>query len=363
MTSTTPPRILLTGATGYIGGTILANLLKSSSHTLSNATITCLVRGPERVATLSAAYGDRVRPVLYKDLDDLETTTAVAAQHDLVIHTTLGYHAASAQALIRGLAQRKVTTGRDVWMIHTSGTSNLADQPISGTWVEKVPEREFDDAKDDIYGYEQEREAQTKNPQRSTELAVIDAGLQLGVKTLVIMSPTIYGLGSGLFHRTSLQIPMYIVSVLTTGRAIVVNGGKGVWDHVHVEDVAELYKIAVIEILERGGKALPTGQKGIIFSGNGRHTWMEVAQGVADACYEEGKIKDGSINSVGLAEGAKILAAAMPMMNEHMVEMALCSNARTVASVGKRLGWKPSRGAEAWSKGFRDDVKALVEKK
>jgi nucleoside-diphosphate-sugar epimerase len=359
MASTTSPQILLTGSTGYIGGTILAHLLNSPSPALSTATITCLLRGPERVDTLSSTYGARVRPVVYKDLDDLEATTAVAAQHDLVINTTLGFHSASAQALLRGLAQRKASTGRDVWMIHTSGTSNLADQPISGAWVEKVPEREFDDAKDDLYSYEQEREALHPYPQRSTELGVVDAGLELGVKTLVIMSPTIYGIGSGLFHRTSLQLPMFIQGVLNHGRAVVVDGGKGVWDHVHVENLAELYKIAIVEVLEKGGKGLPTGKEGIIFSGNGRHTWMEVAQAVADTCYEEGKIKEREVEGVGLAEGTKILGGNM--MNEMMVELALCSNARTVSSVGRKLGWKPTRGEEAWKKGFGDDLKAVLE--
>lgn len=363
MPSTMAPRILLTGSTGYIGGTILTQLLNSSSSSLSAATITCLVRGPERVATLSSTYGARVRPVVYKDLDDLEATTAAAAQHDIVINTTLGFHTPSVQALLRGLAQRKTSTGRDVWMIHTSGTSNLADQPISGVWVEKVPEREFDDAEDNIYGYEKEREALHPYPQRSTELSVVDAGLELGVKTLVIMSPTIYGLGTGLFNKTSLQLPMYIRGVLDHGRAVVVGEGKGVWDHVHVEDVADLYKIAVVDVLENGGKGLPTGKEGIIFSGNGRHTWMEAAQAVADACYKQGKFTESTVESVGLSEGVKILAANIPHMDEHMIELALCSNARTVPTVAKGLGWKPTRGEEAWRAGFWDDVKAVLEKR
>ncbi|KAI4946854.1 hypothetical protein J4E91_007026 [Alternaria rosae] len=363
MTSNTPPQILLTGSTGYIGGTILTHLLNSSSPTLSAATITCLIRGPERAATLSSTYGARVRPVVYKDLDDLEATTATASQHDIVINTTLGFHTPSVQALLRGLAQRKASTGRDVWMIHTSGTSNLADQPISRKWVEEEPEREFDDAKDDIYGYEKRREALHPAPQRSTELSVVDAGLELGVKTLVIMSPTIYGLGTGLFNKTSLQLPMYIRGVLDHGRAVVIGDGKGVWDHVHVEDVADLYKIAVANVLESGGKDLPTGKEGIIFSGNGRHTWMEAAQAVADACYEEGKFTERSVESVGLSEGVKILAANIPHMNEDMIELALCSNALTVPTVATKLGWKPTRGEEAWRMGFRDDVKAVLERR
>ena len=272
MTSTAPPSILLTGATGLIGGSVLSHLLEKDGATLGAATVTCLVRGPERAATLSSAYGDKVRTIVYQDLDDLEATEAAAAHQDIVINTTLGYHSASAQALLRGLARRKASTGREVWIIHTSGTTNLADQAYSGKWVEKVPDREFDDAKDDIYGYEQEREALHPYAQRSTELGVVDAGLELRVKTLVIMPPTIYGIGTGLFNKISIQLPSYIRSMLKHKRAVVVGEGKGEMDHVHVEDLAELYKIVVVEIMENGGRGLPAGKKGIIFGANGRHT-------------------------------------------------------------------------------------------
>ena len=362
MASTTSPKILLTGATGYIGGSILTHLLNSTSPTLKSATITCLVRGQDRVTTLSSKYSDRVNPVIYKDLDDLKTTTAVAAEHDLVINTTLGYHPASPQALVRGLAQRKASTGRDVWIIHTSGTSNLADQPITKEWVEKVPDRNFDDAKDDVYSYEKEREALHPYLQRTSELGVIDAGLELGVKTLIIMSPLIFGQGTGLFNNISIQLPTYIQAVLDHGRAVVVKPGEGEWDHVHIEDLAELYNIAAVDVLENGGKGLPSGKEGIIFSANGRHSWMEVAQRVGEACYEEGKIKEKQVESLGLTEAAQVLKM-MGQVNEEMVELGLSSNARTVSTIARKLGWKPTRGEEAWKKGFRDDVQGVLKKK
>ena len=364
MASTQAPQILLTGASGFIGGTILAHLLNDPSPTLRSAKITCLVRGPERARTLSTAYGERVRPVVYKDLDDLEATTAAAAEHDIVIGTTPGFHAASAQALLKGLAQRKAATGRDVWMLHTSGTSNMADRPITGKWVDpQAPEgREFDDARDDIYAYERGREAQEAYAQRTVEMAVVDKGLELGVKTVVIMSPTIYGKGSGLFNSISMQVPSYIRCTLDNGHAVVVDGGKGVWDHVHVEDLAELYKLIVVDVLEKEGKNLPTGKKGILFSGNGRHTWAELAQLAADACYEKGKVKERSVKSVGLSEGAKLLASFMPMIDESIVELGLCSNSKTVSTLGRRLGWKPTRGEEAWKKGIHEDLEAVLEK-
>lgn len=221
------PKILLTGATGYIGGTILSQLIKSEHPALQS--ITCIVRGQDRITKLQKVYGDRVKAELYDSLDDIDRTIEVASQHDIVINTTLGWHPESTIALIHGLAKRKQVTGKDVFMIHTSGTSNLADRPFTENYVET---RIFDDFEDDVYGFEKAADATDPYPQRTTELGVVDAGLKEGVKTLVIMSPTIYGIGSGEWNKSSIQIPGYVKAALSQGQAMVAGEGKGEWDNV-----------------------------------------------------------------------------------------------------------------------------------
>ncbi|KAF3769157.1 NAD(P)-binding protein [Cryphonectria parasitica EP155] len=363
MASVSPaPKILLTGATGYIGGTILTNLLNSSHPTLEKATFTCLIRGSlERGTLLSSTYGARVQPIAYTDLNDLELTTQVASEHDIVINAGIGYHAASAQALLHGLAQRKAAAGRDVWMIHTSGTSNLGEQAISKRWVEEDdPDREFDDERDDVYGYEKSREEVHSYIQRSTELSVVDQGRALGVETVVVMPPLIYGFGTGLFNKKSVQIPSYVRSVLEYGRAVVLGDGTGVRDFLHVEDLAALYRIVVLDILEKKGMSLPRAEKAIIFSAGGRFSWMDIAQCVADVCLKEGRIKDRQVRSIGLEEGVKIFSSYLEEVDEDMLELGLSGNSRTVSSVAKRLGWKPTRTQDDWQKGLVEDIRATL---
>ncbi|KAI2607317.1 NAD dependent epimerase/dehydratase family protein [Hypoxylon fragiforme] len=366
------PSILLTGATGFIGGTVLHSLLTSPTLKSLNPTITCLLRGSDRAAKLTTTYGDRVKTILYDGLDDTEAATAAAAEHDVVVNTTLGYHLPSAQALIRGLALRKASLQGNqeqdgVWYVQTSGTSNVADRPISGKWVESKSKseggHELDDLASDVYTYEHDREVR-EGPyfQRTTELGVVDLGLSLGVKTVVIMSPTIYGVGTGLFNRLSYQVPSNVRAALHHGRPIVAGNGSGVWDHVHVEDLADLYILLVQLMLEKRGEGIPTGKRGILFSGNGRHSWREVAQGVADVLYEEGKIANREVQEASLAEVARVLTESTGQpLTEELVERGFSSNSLTVASVARKLGWKPTRGEDAWKKGFRDDVQAVLE--
>lgn len=316
------------------------------------------MRGEDRIAKLKNFYGARVNPVVFKDLDDAEAIVDIARQHDVVINTTLGFHPASAAAVVEGLAKRKQATGKDVFMIHTSGTSNLADRPITKEYIDSEPSREFDDAADDIYSYEKARNEKSAYGQRTTELGVVDASEEKDVKTVVIMSPTIYGMGTGYFNRRSIQIPGYVKATLLNGHGVVVGEGKGVWDNVHVEDLAELYQLVLLNILEKHGSDLQYGKKGIIFSGSDRHTWREIAEGVAEAAYNEDAIQTSEVKSMTLEEGAKVFPA--PYNEASRLEASLCSNSRTKSTVARKLGWKPVRGKEAFRAGFTEEVQAAV---
>lgn len=334
--------------------------MESQNDALQDETITCLVRGEDRVAKLRNYYGGRVNPVLFESLDDTEKAIEVASHHDIVINTTLGFHPESANALVKGLAKRKKATGKDVYMIHTSGTSNYADQPISKRYIERDSDREYDDEKDDIYTYWKQRNDQHPYGQRTSALCVIDAGDELGVKIITLTPPTIYGIGTGYFNKHSVQIPAYTKATLKNGHGVIVGEGTGVWDNVHVEDLADLYTIVLLNILEKHGADLSFNKKGIIHSGTERHHWIDIAKGVAEAAYEEEAITTPEVKSLTLQEAAATMPS--PYDSETRCEISLSSNSRTKASVAKKLGWKPSRGKQAFQAGFVEEVEAALAK-
>ncbi|KAB2101571.1 hypothetical protein AG0111_0g10623 [Alternaria gaisen] len=353
----TRKKILLAGITGYIGGSVLHQLLCSKHPSIQEAEIACLVRGQDRVAQLHNAFGSRIQVVLFEGLEDTARVVEIASQYDIVFNMTLGYHLASAAAFVKGLCLRRVHTGRDVWLVHTSGVSNLADQPLSGDHIESSPDREFNDSEDDIYTYEKMRNIE-KYIQRTTELGMIDVGLESGVKTVVLMSPLIYGVGTGLWNKRSLQVPRLVRAAITEGQAIVVGDGKGIWDNVHIEDLARLYELTLMDILSQDGASLPTGKQGVVFSAHRRHTWIDVSQAVADAVCKAGLIDSNIVRIVSLAEGAKLLTGGV----DQVAELGFASTCRTRSEVAKRLGWRPSAGIEAWERGFVEEVDALRPK-
>jgi nucleoside-diphosphate-sugar epimerase len=221
--------------------------------------------------------------------------------HDIVIHTATGMHTSSAIALIRGLALRKKETGKEMCYIHTSGTSHLGDKSISGGYLEPRS-RVFSD-EEDIYSYLKKREAVEIYAQRTTDIAVVETGKETGVKTHILMSPTIYGFCPGAYNIQSIQIPTLMRSALKLGHAEVIGEGAGEWDHVHIADMANLYELFLTKILE--GADVPFGEKGIFFSGTGRGSWYDVASKAGKAGFELGVLDTAEPKSITLAVAAR----------------------------------------------------------
>ena len=169
--------------------------------------------------------------------------------------------------------------------------------------------------------------------QRQTDLTVIELGLQVGVKTYIIMSPLIYGIGTGHFNKLSIQIPTIIRAAIKVQQVEVIGEGKAIWDHVHVEDLAMLYEILVVKILAE--EELSSGKKGIYFSESGQHTWREVAEGIADAMYALVLSKTEAVRSMSLEEGAERWAGG----NLQLAELGFASKYCSRIQSWKGLEW------------------------
>ncbi|KAK7413076.1 hypothetical protein QQX98_008024 [Neonectria punicea] len=308
------PRILLTGATGYVGGSVLSHLLDSSEFTIKPDAITAVVRRPEDATVLK---DKGIGTLLVRDLDDLETLTHAASSYDVVINASTGFHTASAKALITGLGNR-TDISKEVHFIHVSiqtakitkfhpdtrkqlsGTSNISRQDITKRWPEL---RTFSDESDDLYEYEKKREEHDAYPQRTTDIAVIDLGVKAAVKTYIVQPPLIYGRGSGFFNKQSQQIPTLIRTAVKNGYAGYVGDGTSSIGNVHVADVARLFEQLVANIL--AGRSPPAGRQGFYFANTGTQTWIETVEHIGAIGFELGVLKDAKARSIPLRQAAE----------------------------------------------------------
>jgi nucleoside-diphosphate-sugar epimerase len=348
MASKTNLRLLLTGATGYIGGSILHQLLRTKFDNVKNLQISVIVRSKEH---LDMFKKQGLNAILFESLDNAEQVQKAAREHDVVIHTASGYHTSSAEALIRGLGERRKETGKDVYYIHTTGTSNLADRPISKLYVEQ---REFSD-KDDLYEYELHRESIETYPQRTTDITVIKTGLEVSVKTYLIMSPLIYGLGTGPVNKLSIQSPTIIRDMIKHENAAVIGEGKAIWNNVHIEDVARLYELVLHKVIS--GESIPEGKRGFYFSATDEHSWWEFAEIISRAGYREGVSRQEEPKELSLQEGAKRLTGG----DIQFAELGFASNARCKAVLSRELGWKPIKTKEDFKRYLPEEVKYIAK--
>ncbi|PNP57805.1 hypothetical protein THARTR1_01963 [Trichoderma harzianum] len=363
-------KILLTGATGYIGGTILHQLVVSTEPSLKDVTISLLLRdgGKDRIAKLETKYGDRVECIPFSGLDDLALLTETASKHDIIINAASGFHAASAEAMIKGLALRKESLAAasqptdKVWMLHTSGCSNISDKPVTG---ESHPEREWCDADPDaVFAFEKAEDARSPYPQRTSELRALEAGEALGVPVLSVQSLIIFGPGEGLFQDAGVIVPIMMRYVLDHGHGFVAGDGTGTFDIVHISDVGAVYTLLVCRIIEGRSAALPRGRRGFIFPTNGRERVHDVAMRCLDAAFDVGVLpRDGGpqtkeVRTIDLAEAASLMAG-----NYTVAEAAWASHLQQKGTVARDLGWVPTFGQEAWDEEFKLELQAALDGK
>ncbi|KAF2788345.1 NAD(P)-binding protein [Melanomma pulvis-pyrius CBS 109.77] len=356
-------KILLTGATGYVGGTVLAQLLQSPEPSLKGLTIDVLVRSEAQVQILKDAYGTRVHPIQWEGLEDTAFIADTASQYDIIINTGCAFIAPGAKAFVDGLA-RRVSAGPAPWLLHISGCTNLSDRPLTQT----AQPREWDDESDSgtIFDFMQELEEREPYPQRTTELGVLAAAAVSGVQAVSLSTPCIFGQGKGLFNQQGLVIPYILRYIIHHGYGFKLNDTAN-FDWVHVVDLADLYVLLVRTILERpdrGVEFIPSGKKGIMFPAVGRALMTEINQRVLDAVFDagvlprEGTPQEKEIREVSLKE----IADELTVGREDVAERGWGGHKAMKGTLApKLLGWEPKFLEGAWKQEFVDELVALKE--
>jgi len=204
-------QIFLTGATGYIGSSVLETFLRAGH------TVTALVRDPEK-AELIARRG--VQPVI-GDLGKPASYAPAAERAEVIVHTALD-SSAQKQAIDRhaieallGAAMCRAASGKHVAFVYTSGVWVLGDTPAPATEdapVNPTPMVEW-------------------RPEH--ERVVLDAGRLRTLRTVVMRPGIVYGGTRGIIAD--------LMKDAGNGLIRVVGEGKNHWPCVYARDLADLY--------------------------------------------------------------------------------------------------------------------------
>ncbi|KAI1114327.1 hypothetical protein F5Y14DRAFT_414650 [Nemania sp. NC0429] len=264
--------VLVTGAAGFIGGSVVSTL--ASGHApLPAKNIFAAVRTDEQEQSLQS-LGIRVLRV---DLSNEEAVAEAVLKNeiDIVIHTASSIDARLAIHLIKALGKRREVTGKDTFHIHSSVTTGYSKE---AGWP-------YGAIKDGDAVYKLEKELNDGFPIRTTNIAITELAKEQGVTNFIVGVPFVYGTGTGKWKKLSQNIPAMVKAGISL-KTVYKFDQEGKFAAVHVSDLAEFFVLILRNILQ--GSKIPSGEEGYYFAVAHETSWWDVSQSLAEALSARG---------------------------------------------------------------------------
>lgn len=282
-------KIFLTGATGYIGGSIAERLIATGHQVVG------LVRSAESITLLK----DRGIESVVGNLDDPEIITKTAQAADAVIHAASADNAGAVMTLIGALERSGktliCTTGSGIVVDSAAGEYAGSVVYTEDTYFEPIPFR---------------------RPRVAMNRMVREAAIDKGIRSIVICPSMIYGKGRGL-QPNSDQLPKLIALSKQVGAGVYFGKGLNRYSNVHIDDLVDLYLLAL-------DKA-PGGS--FFFAENGDASFKEIAEMIS--------------RSFGLGKTVSLSVEDLARQHGDAARYGVTSNSLVSAVNARRLGWSP----------------------
>ncbi|KAF2169250.1 hypothetical protein M409DRAFT_52516 [Zasmidium cellare ATCC 36951] len=323
-----PPRIFVTGATGYIGGTVLDSLVTRHPE----YSITVLLRNvPERFAE----QYPNVR-IVHGDYDSADVIIDAVSKVDIVIHNGNSDREPSLNAIVEGLVGKEETS----FLIHLSGTGVLSD------WREakyhgKLNPKIWSDIDDIDEIWSRPGGELHRNTEKILQAASKKHGDKL--KIAVMCPPDIYGRGHGPGRRRSAYFPFFWKDIMTVGAPFYAEDGANTRSFVHIDDLMEIY-LRVVEAAAAGGAGAGWGKEGYYFATTQEASQIDIATATAQVLRARGAIQQDK----PLRLPKEQVAGFIPYSGLSIGTYLYMSNSRTRADRAHKLFEYHARQSTLW---------------
>ncbi|KAK7690466.1 hypothetical protein QCA50_005564 [Cerrena zonata] len=316
--------IFFTGATGYIGGSVLHRLLEHPSAKTFD--ITALVRSPEKAEKLES-FGVKA---ITGSLSDYALLEELTSQAHVIFSTADADNIEAIRAMLRGAKKRHAKVDDTPIFIHTSGTGEFVDDARGNSVRDLI----YDDTNVD-----QIEALPDTAPHRNVDLEIVAADKDGYIKSYIILPGLIYGLVSnpfvdaGIQNPKSIALPAMIKVAFERKQVGIVGRGVAIWPNVSNDDTADLY-IVLYDAIVRDLNSVGHGREGYYISENGEHSWYSVSRVIGEYLVELGVSTDPEPTKFTDDELIKYFGSLQ-------TGNFLGSNARCKATRSRSIGWKP----------------------
>ncbi|KAF4436611.1 hypothetical protein FACUT_6206 [Fusarium acutatum] len=288
-----PHNVLVTGAAGYIGGSIIADILSRTDETLKGINIFAAARSQDQVDKISKLEGVHAFLV---NLQDKAAVEYAIAKYEIDI---------------------------------SSVASMFTEE---GGWP-------FGKVKDSDPLIDRQRELGLDNPVRKTNIVLADEGKAQGVEIFNIPIQLTYGRGTGECRKLSVNIPALVRTSIKL-RTVHKFDKDSTPGNVHISDLTDLYILILSKILKEVSIAVGTDR--YFFSVAHRISWWKIMDKVAEGLYARGLV-DEPTPKIWL--NYDVAADALEFPRKFIRPMCM-PNGDLEPANGIALGWRPKQDSE-----------------
>ncbi|KAK7735370.1 hypothetical protein SLS63_003840 [Diaporthe eres] len=344
-------RILVTGASGYLGGTLLARWKGADLPAYDK--LYALVRTDAQAKAVEQ-YG--AEALTFDSRDEAAVRKAVVDNKITIVYYLIDAIRSEAQVnFIKALAEVKKATGQEVHFLHTTGAkmfsshagaptdaplldTNPALYSIHKTQVEAAP---FDLIKTAV----------------STNNIVIEEAEKYGVRSYIFAPCMVYGRGEGFGNTISIQTVAIVKAAQAMKRVYKVDEGRPTWPVCHILDNTALYFEILRTIL--AGKELSHGRAGYFLASPGSVAWDDLYTAMAAALAKRNIIGDDSVvpaNDSILEQIGEALGCS-----PEFVGVQIGGRCTFTAEHGSKIGWKPQYPPEHIIEDAENEVQLILD--
>ncbi|KAF2029433.1 NAD(P)-binding protein [Setomelanomma holmii] len=298
--------ILLTGASGYLGGSLLTYLHTHRAALPPHKTLYALVRTPEQGEAVKS-YG---AVPLYLDLQDEDAVTKAILDAEItIVYFLIDALKSDAQLrLIKALGEVKKQTGLATHFLHTSGAKIFSQHAGFPT------DRKISDADPELFAQSKQVEPPFNIMKTAvrTNQEVVETAEKYGVRSYIFIPCIVYGQGSGFGNKISIQTVAVVKAAKGVGAVYDINPENYTWPVCHIEDNTALYASLLATILL--GDNPGHGKNGYYLASSGSVAWRDIYIAMAKALAKRQVVKsdkiekadDAALEEIGKALGCPI---------------------------------------------------------